>query len=90
MWHNVFENALPALVGAGVVGLIFWLTRQRPAGWILLMVLMLVLVAAGTQIVWELFPQLRHGWVHFAVVVGVAAVICVPFSCLMRRFCQKR
>jgi hypothetical protein len=75
MWHNVFENTLPALVGAGVVGSIFVLTKQRPVAWILLMVLMFVLVAAGTQIVWELFPQFRHGWEHFVVIIGVATVI---------------
>jgi len=89
MWRNVFENTLPALVGAGVVGLIVGLTRQRRVAWILLMVLMFVLVAASTQVVWELFPQLRHGWEHFVVIFGVALVICIPFSLLMQRFCKK-
>jgi hypothetical protein len=73
-----------------VVGLILGLTKQRSPAWILLMVLMLMLVAAGTQTVWELFPQLRHGWIHFVVILGVAAVICTPFSFFMQKFCQKR
>lgn len=89
MWYHVLENTLPALAGAGVVGLIFGLTKQRSAGWIVLMVLMFALIAAGTQILWELFPQLHHGWVHFVVVIGVAVVISVPFSLLMQRFCKK-
>jgi hypothetical protein len=90
MWHNIFENTWPAIIGAGVVGLIFGLTKQRSPAWILLMVLMVVLVAAGTQAVWELFPQLRHGWIHFVAILGVAAVICTPFSFFMQKFCQKR
>ena len=72
-----------------MVGLIFGLTKQRSAAWILLMVVMFVLIAAGTQVVWELFPQLHHGWEHFVVVIGVAAVIAVLFSFLMQRFCKK-
>ena len=55
----------------------------------MLLVLMLALVAAGTQIVWELFPQFRHGWEHFVVIIGVAVVISLPFSFLMQRFCKK-
>ena len=89
MWQHVFENTLPALVGAGVVGLIFGLTKQRSAAWTMLMVLMFVLIAAGTQIVWEFFPQLRHGWQHFVVVIGIASAIAVPFSLLMQRFLKK-
>jgi len=90
MWHNIFENTWPAIVGAGMVGLIFGLTKQRSPAWILLMVLMMVSVAAGTQTVWEFFPQLRRGWIHFVVGLGVAVVICIPFSVLMQKFCQKR
>jgi len=89
MWHNVFANTLPALLGAGVVGLIFGLARQRPAAWILLMVLMFVLIAASTQLIWELFPQLHQGWQHYALVIGVAVMIAVPFSFLMQRFPKK-
>jgi hypothetical protein len=61
MWQHVLENTLPALVGAGAVGLVFGLTRQRPAAWIVLMVLMIALIAASTQIVWEIFPQWHDG-----------------------------
>lgn len=89
MWHNVFENTLPALVGAGVVGLIFGLARQRSAAWILAMVIMFALIAASTQIIWELFPQLHHGWQRFAVGIGVAIVIAAPLSFLMQRFRKK-
>ena len=80
---------MPALVGAGVVGLIFGLAKQRSAAWILLMVLMVALIAASTQIVWELFPQLHHGWERFVVVIGVATVIAAPFSFLMQRLRKK-
>ncbi len=73
-----------------MVGLILGLTRQRSVAWILLVVLMFVLVAAGTQIFWELFPQLHRGWVHFVVSLGVAVVICAPFSFLLQKFCRKR
>jgi len=89
MWHNVFENTFPAVVGAGVVGLIFGLTSQRPAVWILLLVLTFGLIAASTQIIWELFPELHHGWKRFLVVVGVAVVIAAPSSLLMQRFRKK-
>ena len=72
-----------------MVGLIFGLTKQRSAAWIVLMVLMVVLIAAGTQIIWEFFPQFHHGWEHFAVVIGVAAVVGILFSPLMQRYCKK-
>ena len=72
-----------------MVGLIFGLTKQRSAAWIVLMVLLCVLIAASTQIVWELFPQLRHGWEHFVVIIGVAAVLGILFSPLMQKFCKK-
>lgn len=84
------DNTLPALVGSGLVGLIFVLTKQRPLAWILLMMLTIVLVAAGTQTVWELFPQLRHGWDKFFVTFAVATVFSIPFSFLMQRICKKR
>lgn len=90
MWHHVIENTLPALVGAGVVGLIFGLTKQRPPAWILLMVLMIGLIAAGTQIIWELYPRLHQGWELFAVVIGIAAFISLLFSPLMQRFCKNK
>lgn len=89
MWHNVILNVLPALFGSGLVGLILGLTRKRSVPWILIMMLTLVLMAAGTQIVWELWPELRHGWKHVAAIIGVAVVVCIPFSLLMRRFCKK-
>jgi small-conductance mechanosensitive channel len=56
MWHHVFENTLPAIAGAGVVGLIFGLTKQRSAAWIALMVLMFTLIAASTQITKGVVP----------------------------------
>jgi hypothetical protein len=90
MWHNILENTWPALIGVGVVGLILGLTKQRSPVWILLMILMWVLTATGTQTVWELFPQLRHGWIHFVVILGVAFVICTPFSIFMQKFSQNK
>lgn len=89
MWHHVLENTLPALIGAGVGGLIFGTTKQRSGARTAIMVLMLVLTAAATQVVWELFPQLRHGWKYFGVIFGIAALICIPFSFLMQRFGKK-
>jgi uncharacterized membrane protein AbrB (regulator of aidB expression) len=89
MWRHVFEYTLPAIIGAGAVGLVFGLTRQRPAAWIVLMVLMIALIAASTQIVWEIFPQWHDGWKHSVVVIGVALAVAVPFSFLMKRFRKK-
>jgi hypothetical protein len=89
MWHHVFENTFPALAGAGVVGLIFALNKQRSAAWIALMVLMFTLIEASTQIIWELSPQWRHGWEHFIIIILVAAVFGILFSPLMQRFCKK-
>lgn len=54
------------------------------------MVLMFALVAVCTQTTWALFPQLRHGWIRIAVIVGVAGVISVPIAFLMTKFCQKK
>lgn len=90
MWHNIFDQTWPALVGAGVAGIIVGLTKRRPLSWILLMVLMFALVAVCTQTTWALFPQLRHGWIRIAVIVGVAGVISVPIAFLMTKFCQKK
>ena len=90
MWHNVFENAWPALVGAGVVGVAVGLTKRRPVPQILLVVLVFVLLAVTTQIAWELFPQFRRGKNHVFVVLAVSAVICLPFSFWMRSLERRR
>jgi CDP-diglyceride synthetase len=83
MWHNVIEHFLTALVGASVAGLFIWLAGRKSPRWILLMILMPALVSSVPQIVFGYFPELHKGWRGFAVGMGVALVVCLPFSFFM-------
>ena len=85
MWQNVIEHFLTALVGATVAGLSIWLAGRKSVGWILLMILMFVLVCSVPEIVFGYFPELHKGWCGWAVGIGIALVVCLPFSFLMGR-----
>ena len=85
MWHNVSEHFVTALVGGSFAGLFILLAGRKPLRWVLLMVLMLALVSSVPQIVFGYFPDLDKGWLGFAVSIGIAMLICLPFSFLMGR-----
>ena len=89
MWHNFIGHFVAGLVGAGVAGLIFWWVGRKSFGWTLMMVLMLALVTSVPQIAFGYFPTLDRGWLHFAVIMGIALVISIPFSILAQRFSRK-
>lgn len=83
MWHNVIEHFLTALVGACVAGLFIWSAGRKSLRWVLLVILMLALVSSVPQVVFGYFPEVDKGWRGFGVGIGVALLVCLPFSFLM-------
>jgi len=53
------------------------------------MVLMFALVISVPQIVFGYFPRLHEGWIRFAVSIGIALLISLPFSFLAQRLRRK-
>jgi len=89
MWHNFIEYFLEGLVGAGVAGVIIWRAGRKPLGFALLMAFMFALVISVPQIVFGYFPELHKGWLRFAVGIGIAIVISLPFTFLAQRLSRK-
>jgi len=53
------------------------------------MVLAFALVISVPEILFGYFPELGKGWHGFAISVGIAVLISVPFSFFAQRFSLK-
>ena len=90
MWHNFIESFWVGLIGASVPGVIFWLAgHRRRFSETLSTVFMFALVISVPQIVFGYFPQIRESWCRFAVSIGVALVISLPFIFVVQRLRRK-
>src|SRR6266404_4220031 len=88
MLRDFIAVFLPSLVGATVAVALNWRSRppeQRRRGVAIVNIVGIATAMSASQLIFGVFPELHQGWIRFAVVAVIAAVVYLPFSFVTRR-----
>jgi hypothetical protein len=89
MWHDIIIAFLGSLAGGSIVCAYAWLTGRWRFSKTLLIVSMCTVANLVPRIIFGYFPQLDTSWVRFAVIIGIAFLIALPYPFLAQHLRRK-
>jgi hypothetical protein len=87
MWRSFIAHFVVYLI---TFGLMFRLAGRKPWGFSFIGALAFALSLSVPRLVFGYYPDLDKGWLSYAVVAGIAAVVCIPIALLMALILKPR